>query len=117
MNLHRKTILITGGRRVGAELAVELARRGTSVALSYFKSRERIEAVAEDGKNRTDQLVRIGVYRHAGEGDGGRLLVWLDDGFGDARERFDCALSGFAGEISRDSQERDDSKDAQGRLL
>jgi len=48
MNLKGKTILITGGRRVGAQLAIELARRGANVALSYFKSRERIEAVAEE---------------------------------------------------------------------
>ena len=48
MNLHDKTVLITGGRRVGAHLAVELARRGANVALSYFKSRERIEAVARE---------------------------------------------------------------------
>jgi NAD(P)-dependent dehydrogenase (short-subunit alcohol dehydrogenase family) len=46
MNLHGKTILITGARRVGAPLAVELARRGANVALSYFNSREKIEAVA-----------------------------------------------------------------------
>src|SRR5260221_1079882 len=48
MNLDNKTVLITGGRRVGAHLAVELAQRGANVALSYFKSRERIEAVARD---------------------------------------------------------------------
>ena len=48
MNLDGKTVLITGGRRVGAQLAVELARRGANVALSYFKSRERIEAVARE---------------------------------------------------------------------
>lgn len=46
MNLKGKTVLITGGRRVGAQLALELARRGANVALSYFKSRERIEEVA-----------------------------------------------------------------------
>ncbi len=48
MNLKDKTVLITGGRRVGAHLAHELARRGANVALSYFKSRERIEAVAAE---------------------------------------------------------------------
>lgn len=48
MNLKGKTILITGGRRVGAQLAVELGRRGANVALSYFKSRERVEAVAAE---------------------------------------------------------------------
>jgi pteridine reductase len=48
MNLTGKTILITGGRRVGAKLALQLARRGANVALSYFKSRARIEAVAAE---------------------------------------------------------------------
>lgn len=48
MNLDNRTVLITGGRRVGAHLAVELAKRGANVALSYFKSRERIEAVARE---------------------------------------------------------------------
>jgi NAD(P)-dependent dehydrogenase (short-subunit alcohol dehydrogenase family) len=48
MNLDNKTVLITGGRRVGAHLAVELAKHGANVALSYFKSQERIEAVARE---------------------------------------------------------------------
>lgn len=46
MNLTGKTILITGGRRVGAKLSLALARRGANVALSYFKSRTRIEEAA-----------------------------------------------------------------------
>jgi pteridine reductase len=48
MNLRGKTVLITGGRRVGSKLALALAERGANVALSYFKSRERIEAVAAE---------------------------------------------------------------------
>ncbi|MGQ0636194.1 MAG: SDR family NAD(P)-dependent oxidoreductase [Planctomycetaceae bacterium] len=48
MKLAGKTVLITGGRRVGARLALRLGERGMHVALSYFKSRERIEAVAAD---------------------------------------------------------------------
>ncbi len=48
MNLRGKTILITGGRRVGSQLALQLAERGANVALSYFRSRERIEAVAAE---------------------------------------------------------------------
>jgi NAD(P)-dependent dehydrogenase (short-subunit alcohol dehydrogenase family) len=48
MDLRGKTILITGGRRVGAKLAIVLAQRGANVSLSYFKSRERIEGVAAD---------------------------------------------------------------------
>jgi len=47
MQLAGKTVLITGGRRVGARLAVQLAERGAQVALSYFRSRDTIEAVAE----------------------------------------------------------------------
>ena len=46
MQLRGKTVLITGGRRVGAQLAVSLAQRGANVALSYFQSRQRIEDVA-----------------------------------------------------------------------
>lgn len=46
MNLTGKTVLITGGRRVGAKLALVLAGRGANVALSYFQSRARIEEVA-----------------------------------------------------------------------
>jgi len=48
MLLRGKTVLITGGRRVGAALALKLAERGANVALSWFRSRERIEAVAAD---------------------------------------------------------------------
>jgi NAD(P)-dependent dehydrogenase (short-subunit alcohol dehydrogenase family) len=59
MNLKGKTILITGGRRVGAKLAVALAERGANVALSYFKSRERIEAVAADVRRHSVRAVAI----------------------------------------------------------
>ena len=48
MQLRGKTVLITGGRRVGIPLAMQLAERGANVAMSYFKSRERIEAVIAD---------------------------------------------------------------------
>lgn len=41
-------VLITGGRRLGRDLALRLADRGASVALTYFTSREAIErTVAE----------------------------------------------------------------------
>ncbi len=45
MRLAGKTVLIAGGRRVGAHLAELLAARGANVALSYFQSRERMESV------------------------------------------------------------------------
>jgi pteridine reductase len=44
MELAGKTALITGGRRIGARMAVLLAERGMSLALSYHTSRD----VAED---------------------------------------------------------------------
>ncbi len=46
--------LITGGKRIGAAIAVELARRGADVALSYNRSeieaRAAAEAIAETGR-------------------------------------------------------------------
>lgn len=59
MNLSGKTILITGGRRVGAQLAQKLAARGANVALSYFKSRQRMEDVAQAVR---EQGVRAEVF-------------------------------------------------------
>ena len=48
MNLDGKAVLITGGRRVGSELALMLADRGASIAMTYRTSRETIErTVAE----------------------------------------------------------------------
>jgi pteridine reductase len=50
---HGKVVLITGGRRVGSELALRLAGRGAHVAMTYHTSREVIErtiaAVEADG--------------------------------------------------------------------
>jgi pteridine reductase len=43
-SLRGKVVLITGGRRVGGELALLLAGRGAHVAMTYFKSRATIEA-------------------------------------------------------------------------
>lgn len=46
MNLSGKRALITGGRRLGGLLAVELARRGCHIALSYHSQREPVERTA-----------------------------------------------------------------------
>lgn len=46
MNLRGKAVLITGGRRVGGDLALLLADRGADVALTYHTSREAIEKTA-----------------------------------------------------------------------
>jgi NAD(P)-dependent dehydrogenase (short-subunit alcohol dehydrogenase family) len=47
MNLNNRVALITGGRRVGASVALELARRGADIALSYNTSRSEAEATAD----------------------------------------------------------------------
>jgi NAD(P)-dependent dehydrogenase (short-subunit alcohol dehydrogenase family) len=46
MNLTGKGVLITGGKRIGAIVAVELARRGMNIALTYRRSKEEAEATA-----------------------------------------------------------------------
>jgi pteridine reductase len=48
MNLEGRAALITGGRRVGAALALRLADRGMDVALTYRHSREAIEATVRE---------------------------------------------------------------------
>ena len=47
MNLKGKSVLITGGRRVGSALALRLAERGANIAMTYHTSREVIEATVE----------------------------------------------------------------------
>jgi pteridine reductase len=46
--LRGKVVLIGGGRRVGSELAVMLADRGATVAMTYHTSREAIERTVAD---------------------------------------------------------------------
>jgi NAD(P)-dependent dehydrogenase (short-subunit alcohol dehydrogenase family) len=46
MELTGKVVLITGGRRIGAVVATELARRGADVALVYRASRSEAEETA-----------------------------------------------------------------------
>ena len=46
MDLTGRAALITGGRRIGAAIAQELARRGMDVALSYNRSRVEADATA-----------------------------------------------------------------------
>jgi NAD(P)-dependent dehydrogenase (short-subunit alcohol dehydrogenase family) len=46
MNISGAAVLITGGARIGATVAVELACRGADIALSYRHSRERAAAAA-----------------------------------------------------------------------
>ncbi|MBI2835534.1 MAG: SDR family oxidoreductase [Acidobacteria bacterium] len=46
MVLTDRVALITGGRRIGAVAARELASRGADIGLCYFRSKETMEAVA-----------------------------------------------------------------------
>jgi NAD(P)-dependent dehydrogenase (short-subunit alcohol dehydrogenase family) len=47
MKLLDRAVLITGGRRIGAAIAVDLAQRGMDVALSYNRSRQDAEHAAD----------------------------------------------------------------------
>lgn len=46
MDLKNRVALITGAKRIGAVVAIELARRGVDVALSYNRSRAEAEKAA-----------------------------------------------------------------------
>jgi pteridine reductase len=43
MDLCKRAVLITGSKRIGASLAVEMARRGANVAVSYCESQREAE--------------------------------------------------------------------------
>jgi len=48
MDLHSRIVLITGGKRIGAEIARAAAARGADVALTFNRSREEAEQAARD---------------------------------------------------------------------
>jgi NAD(P)-dependent dehydrogenase (short-subunit alcohol dehydrogenase family) len=48
MTLADKAVLITGGKRIGAVIATELAKRGMDVALAYHRSRAEADALASE---------------------------------------------------------------------
>ena len=47
MNLDSRVALITGGKRIGAVVATELARRGADVALTFHSSHQESQSTAE----------------------------------------------------------------------
>lgn len=48
MELRDRVVLLTGGKRIGATVAVELARRGADIALSYNRSQAEAETAAAE---------------------------------------------------------------------
>jgi NAD(P)-dependent dehydrogenase (short-subunit alcohol dehydrogenase family) len=61
VTLENKTALITGGKRIGAVVAVELARRGMDIALSYRASKAEAESTAAE----VEQLGRRAILLQA----------------------------------------------------
>jgi NAD(P)-dependent dehydrogenase (short-subunit alcohol dehydrogenase family) len=59
MELRDRVALITGGKRIGAAVAIDLARRGMHVALSYNRSRVEAEAAATAIRDAGRQVVLI----------------------------------------------------------
>jgi NAD(P)-dependent dehydrogenase (short-subunit alcohol dehydrogenase family) len=59
--LSNKAAVITGGKRIGAAIAIELARNGVDVGLSYNRSRGEAEQTAEIVRalGRTCELVQV----------------------------------------------------------
>jgi NAD(P)-dependent dehydrogenase (short-subunit alcohol dehydrogenase family) len=47
MDLRDRVVLLTGGKRIGATVAVELAKRGADIALGYNQSRVEADATAD----------------------------------------------------------------------
>lgn len=61
MDLTNRVVLITGGRRIGSVVAIELARRGADIALAYRTSRLQAERTEEAVK----ALGRRALLHHA----------------------------------------------------
>src|SRR4030081_2461839 len=59
MELQDRAALITGGKRIGAAIAADLARRGMHVALSYNRSKREAEDAADAVRTARRQVLVI----------------------------------------------------------
>lgn len=67
-DLDNRAALITGGKRIGAAIAVELARNGVDVGLSYNRSRAEAEETAGSVRRLGRQCALVQVDLADGEG-------------------------------------------------
>lgn len=88
MILTNKTVLITGGKRIGAAVAETLARRGMDVALSYQRSQAEAEATADTVRAAGRRAVVLHANLSRGE-DCARLV----DGAATALGRLDVLIN------------------------
>jgi pteridine reductase len=56
---HRQSVLITGGRRLGRLLALDLADRGAAVALTYHTSRELVEQTVAECRAKSGRAIAV----------------------------------------------------------
>ena len=88
MTLTNKTALITGGKRIGAVVAAELARRGMDVALSYQRSKDEAEATAQTVRDAGRRAVVLQANLSRGED-----CATLVDGAAAALGRLDVLIN------------------------
>ena len=61
MNLESRAALITGGKRIGAAVATELARRGADIAVTFYSSQAEAEETASAVRALGRRALTIGV--------------------------------------------------------
>ena len=81
MNLAGKSVLITGGRRVGGALARLLAGRGAALAMTYHGSREAIERTVAGIKDDGGKAMAVAADLSSAE-QADRAVGAVVDGFG-----------------------------------
>ncbi|HMF59221.1 MAG TPA: SDR family NAD(P)-dependent oxidoreductase, partial [Vicinamibacterales bacterium] len=75
MEFHDRAVLITGGKRIGAVIAADLARRGLDVALTYNRSSRE----AEDTAAAVREAGRRAVVIHADVSDAAACLRLVNE--------------------------------------